>query len=132
MEHRLFSFITINWRGKPLQSCRTIVQLIAATTTDTGLKLCAELDEIIIRRRQGLRRTMAAIRSFCALQQNRGPEKYDKPADLSQLPHRWIALQFLLQERHVPQWGRANAPRAQTGLEKHLSRCPPIGVLHRT
>ena len=45
IEHRRFSFITINWRGKPLRSYRTIVQLIAATTTDTGLKVRAELDE---------------------------------------------------------------------------------------
>ena len=45
IEHRLFSFITINWRGKPLRSYRTIVQLIAATTTDIGLKVRAELDE---------------------------------------------------------------------------------------
>jgi hypothetical protein len=41
----LFSFISINWRGKPLRSYRTIVQLIAATTTDAGLKVRAELDE---------------------------------------------------------------------------------------
>ncbi len=45
IEHRLFSFITINWRGKPLRSYRTIVQLIAATTTATGLKVRAQLDE---------------------------------------------------------------------------------------
>jgi hypothetical protein len=45
IEHRLFSFITINWRGKPLLSYRTIVQLIAATTTDTGLKVRAILDD---------------------------------------------------------------------------------------
>jgi hypothetical protein len=45
IEHRLFSFITINWRGKPLRSYRTIVQLIAATTTDTGLRVRAELDQ---------------------------------------------------------------------------------------
>jgi len=45
IEHRLFSFITLNWRGKPLRSFRTIVQLIAATTTTTGLKVRAELDE---------------------------------------------------------------------------------------
>ena len=44
IEHRLFSFITINWRGKPLRSYQTIVNLIAATTTDTGLKVRAELD----------------------------------------------------------------------------------------
>lgn len=45
IEHRLFSFITINWRGKPLRSYRTIIQLIAATTTDAGLEVRAELDE---------------------------------------------------------------------------------------
>jgi len=45
IEHRLFSFITINWRGKPLRSFRTIVQLIAGTTTDTGLTVRAVLDE---------------------------------------------------------------------------------------
>ena len=44
IEHRLFSFITGNWRGKPLFSHRVIVQLIAATTTKTGLKVGCELD----------------------------------------------------------------------------------------
>jgi hypothetical protein len=44
IEHRLFSFITQNWRGRPLVSYQTIVQLIAATTTDTGLKVQCELD----------------------------------------------------------------------------------------
>ncbi len=45
IEHRLFSFLTINWRGKPLRSFQTIVQLIAAKTTTTGLTVRAELDE---------------------------------------------------------------------------------------
>jgi hypothetical protein len=45
IEHRLFSFITLNWRGKPLRSFKTIVQLIAATSTKTGLTVRAELDE---------------------------------------------------------------------------------------
>jgi len=45
IEHRLFSFITINWRGKPLRSFQTVVQLIAATTTKTGLTVRAELDD---------------------------------------------------------------------------------------
>jgi len=44
IEHRLFSFITQNWRGKPLISHQVIVQLIAATTTKTGLKVRCELD----------------------------------------------------------------------------------------
>jgi Rhodopirellula transposase DDE domain len=44
IEHRLFSFITQNWRGKPLVSYQTIVQLIAATTTRTGLNVQSEID----------------------------------------------------------------------------------------
>ena len=44
IEHRLFSFITSNWRGKPLVSHQVIVQLIAATTTRTGLKVRCQLD----------------------------------------------------------------------------------------
>lgn len=44
IEHRLFSFISQNWRGKPLVSHETIVDLIAATTTKTGLKVTCELD----------------------------------------------------------------------------------------
>jgi hypothetical protein len=39
IEHRLFSFITQNWRGKPVVSYQTIVQLVAATTTDAGFKV---------------------------------------------------------------------------------------------
>ena len=45
IEHRLFSFISSNWRGKPLVSRQTIVSLIAATTTRTGLTVHARLDE---------------------------------------------------------------------------------------
>lgn len=44
IEHRLFSFITQNWRGRPLVSYQTIVQLIAATTTENGLKVQCEID----------------------------------------------------------------------------------------
>lgn len=44
IERRLFAFITKNWRGKPLVSHRTIVQLIGATTTGKGLAVRAELD----------------------------------------------------------------------------------------
>jgi hypothetical protein len=44
IEHRLFSFITQNWRGKPLASLQTIVSLIANTTTSTGLIVKAALD----------------------------------------------------------------------------------------
>jgi hypothetical protein len=45
IEHRMFSFITMNWRGRPLTSYRVVVQLIANTTTTKGLKIEAELDE---------------------------------------------------------------------------------------
>jgi len=44
VKHRLFSFISMNWRGKPLTTYRTVVEVIAATTTRTGLKVQADLD----------------------------------------------------------------------------------------
>jgi hypothetical protein len=44
IEHRLFSFISQNWRGKPLLTRATVVNLIASTTTTTGLKVHAYLD----------------------------------------------------------------------------------------
>jgi hypothetical protein len=44
IEHKLFSFITMNWRGKPLLTYRTIVKLIAKTTSTTGLTVKVRLD----------------------------------------------------------------------------------------
>ena len=44
IEHRLFSFITSNWRGEPLRDYETIVNLIAKTTTAKGLKVKCRLD----------------------------------------------------------------------------------------
>jgi len=44
IEHRLFSFITSNWRGEPLLNYETIVNLIAKTTTAKGLKVICKLD----------------------------------------------------------------------------------------
>jgi hypothetical protein len=44
IEHRLFSFISQNWRGKPLTTHQVIVKLIAATKTAAGLKVRAQLD----------------------------------------------------------------------------------------
>jgi hypothetical protein len=44
VEHRLFSFISTNWRGEPLADYATVVNLIAKTTTTTGLKVCCRLD----------------------------------------------------------------------------------------
>jgi transposase len=44
IEHKMFSFISMNWRGRPLVSYRTIIELIAATTTTSGLTIRAEAD----------------------------------------------------------------------------------------
>jgi hypothetical protein len=44
IEHRLFSFISQNWRGKPLTDLATIISLISATNTSTGLKVYCDLD----------------------------------------------------------------------------------------
>ncbi len=45
IEHRLFSFVSLNWRGKPLETLEVVVNLIGATTTNTGLKVYARLDD---------------------------------------------------------------------------------------
>jgi hypothetical protein len=47
VEHRLFSFISLNWRGRPLSSYQVILELIASTTTSTGLKVYARLDPTV-------------------------------------------------------------------------------------
>lgn len=44
VEHRMFSFITMNWRGRPLRTFETVVNLIGSTTTQTGLVVRARLD----------------------------------------------------------------------------------------
>jgi hypothetical protein len=44
IEHRMFSFISINWRGRPLLSHQVIVQLIASTKTETGLNITCDID----------------------------------------------------------------------------------------
>lgn len=45
IEHKLFSFISINWKGRPLTSYQVIISLIAATKTKAGLSVYAELDD---------------------------------------------------------------------------------------
>ena len=45
IEHRLFPFISMNWRGKPLRDPATIISLIRATTTESGLKVYCDIDE---------------------------------------------------------------------------------------
>jgi len=44
IEHRMFSFVSLNWRGKPLESLQVIIDLIGSTTTSTGLKVYARVD----------------------------------------------------------------------------------------
>jgi len=47
VEHRLFSFVSLNWRGRPLTSYQVILDLIASTTTSTSLKVYARLDPTV-------------------------------------------------------------------------------------
>jgi hypothetical protein len=47
IEHRLFSYISINWRGKPLTSLETIIELLSHTTTTKGLTVTAVVDQNI-------------------------------------------------------------------------------------
>ena len=50
IEHKLFSFITKNWRGKPLTDSATVVNLIGATTTSKGLVVKSEIDKFIYKK----------------------------------------------------------------------------------
>lgn len=45
IEHRMFSFISLNWKGRPLENYETVVKLISSTTTKKGLKVKARLDK---------------------------------------------------------------------------------------
>jgi Rhodopirellula transposase DDE domain len=63
IEHRLFAFITMNWRGKPLLNHQVIVQLIGATTTETGLRVCCELDENLYPK--GIKVSELEMRAIC-------------------------------------------------------------------
>jgi len=45
IEHRMFSFLSMNWKGEPLVTYETIIKLISATTTKKGLKVVARLDK---------------------------------------------------------------------------------------
>lgn len=62
VEHRLFSHISINWRGRPLEDYETVVQLMGATTTGKGLKVKARLDKR--RYRTGLRVSQAEMKKL--------------------------------------------------------------------
>ena len=44
IEHRMFSFISMNWKGRPLENYESVVRLIASTTTKNGLNIKARLD----------------------------------------------------------------------------------------
>ena len=68
IEHRLFSFITKNWRGKPLVSHEVIVNLIAATTTKAGLHVQSQLDT-----GKYPKGTKVSKRDFDAIQLRRDP-----------------------------------------------------------
>jgi hypothetical protein len=50
IEHRMFSFISLNWKGRPLENFEAVVKLIAATKTQKGLKIKARLDKKIYRK----------------------------------------------------------------------------------
>jgi len=61
VEHRLFSFISLNWRGRPLTSYEVILDLIASTTTSTGLKVYARLDPTVYTKVKVTKHQLAAV-----------------------------------------------------------------------
>jgi hypothetical protein len=61
IEHRLFSFISLNWRGRPLESYQVIIDLISQTTTSTGLKVYARLDPTVYTKIKVTKDQLAAV-----------------------------------------------------------------------
>ena len=61
VEHRLFSFISLNWRGRPLTSYEVILELIGSTTTSTGLKVYARLDPTLYTKVKVTKEQIAAV-----------------------------------------------------------------------
>ena len=93
IEHRMFSAIILNWRGRPLETHEVVVETIAATTTKTGLSIQAALDTNTYQK--GIRITDKAMKAFEAahLQRHRfhGNWNYTvtgTPADNTTHPHR--------------------------------------------
>jgi hypothetical protein len=64
IEHRMFSAITMNWRGRPLETHEVVVETIAATTTKTGLTIQAALDTSTYQR--GIKITDKEMKAFAA------------------------------------------------------------------
>jgi hypothetical protein len=62
IEHRMFSAITLNWRGRPLETHEVVVETIAATTTKTGLSIQAALDTNTYQK--GIRITDKVMKAF--------------------------------------------------------------------
>jgi Rhodopirellula transposase DDE domain len=89
IEHRLFSFITQNWRGKPLISHQVIVQLIAATTTKAGLKVRAEIDPKSYparHRRQGRRACRRSISRAMTSMANGNRDSFEELYNRLEIP----------------------------------------------
>ena len=72
IEHRLFSYISKNWRGKPLISTEVVVNLISSTTTETGLTVNAVLDKNEYK--TGIKVTKQAMKSINLLKDSFHPE----------------------------------------------------------
>ena len=77
IEHRMFSYISQNWRGRPLISREAVVNLIAATTTSTGLKIQEMLDNNIYHK--GIKITKRRVNEECNIikHQFRGEWNYN-------------------------------------------------------
>jgi hypothetical protein len=80
IEHRMFSFISMNWKGEPLISFETVVKMISATKTEQGLKINAMLDE-------GLYETGVKISPAQMKEVNIQPHKQNPEWNYSLLPH---------------------------------------------
>ncbi len=87
IEHKMFSFISMNWRGRPLVSYRTIIELISATTTTKGLTIRAERGPQLLRDRHQGHRRRTRRRAAHAPRLPRRLELHDRSIKLSVSPN---------------------------------------------
>jgi hypothetical protein len=122
IEHRLFSLITRNWRGKPLVSHEVIVNLIAATTTRTGLRVQSQPDT-----GKYLKRIKMSIAGVC--RQPTAPRHFPRRMEL----HHY-ASRIMLQLFSYINLASVQSVRADQRSEKRPERCRnphSIAFLHR-
>ena len=125
IEHRLFSFITQNWRAKPLVSYRVIVDLIAATTTQNGLKV-TELTEARLSAQEYLKSCHPAWNLVGRVHFNLAENRKDEDAPFAFLATYTTRLSAAATAQHLPLGKALQEYSGARNRERLLSLLMPV------